>query len=267
MCAILGISFLKDATIKDSSKIRLILRNLLVASQDRGGRATGIAVVNGKEINVLKTKGPASQFITDPDYIRFTEDYIDISDKAVREERQTLTILGHCRLDTKGSPDNNDNNHPIVTEDIVGIHNGVISNDDTLFSRFRNKITRRAEVDSEIIFRLINMHVKESKKLSHVTQAIQDTYSMLVGSLACGLVSKVNPYVLHLFKKYSPCDILFFKNIGMVIFSSNLSFINKATKNLDLGNTEVIDFGSTQGIAINLFTRKKYTYFLPEIIV
>lgn len=264
MCAILGISFLKGSTMRDSARVRLILRNLLALSQDRGRRATGIAAINGQEINVLKKDVSASKFIIHPDYIRFTEDYIDVSEEAMNKGEQTLTILGHCRLDTKGTPTNNDNNHPIVTENVVGVHNGVISNDDALFERFEKNITRKAQVDSEIIFRMIDYYIKNRKEAGYISQAVKDTYKYLTGSFSCGLVSRTNPYTLHLFKGYNPCEVLVFEDNGMVIFSSNSNYIRKATDSLNLGSVRHIPFDNECGMTINLISHKKYTYPLSD---
>lgn len=63
----------------------------------------------------------------------------------------------HARFATKGSPDLNVNNHPIVRDGIVLVHNGHISNDDRLFARL--KVDRVGQVDSEVIAASI-MHGK-----------------------------------------------------------------------------------------------------------
>jgi glucosamine 6-phosphate synthetase-like amidotransferase/phosphosugar isomerase protein len=61
----------------------------------------------------------------------------------------------HVRDYTKGHPSLAANNHPIRHGTVVGIHNGIIENDDELFARHE---IARAEpsmtVDSEIIFAL-----------------------------------------------------------------------------------------------------------------
>lgn len=60
------------------------------------------------------------------------------------------SALIHTRMFTQGKPSNPLNNHPIVTGSIIGIHNGMVFNDDKLYDHF--KWTRHAEVDSEAIF-------------------------------------------------------------------------------------------------------------------
>ena len=72
-----------------------------------------------------------------------------------------LSIVGHCRQKTKGTERNNANNHPIVRDLIVGVHNGMIHNDDITFNNYKDAIKRNGEVDSEIIFALIEYFSQE----------------------------------------------------------------------------------------------------------
>ncbi len=68
------------------------------------------------------------------------------------------SALFHVRDYTKGHPSLAANNHPIRHGAIVGVHNGIIANDDALFERHGFE---RAEpgmtVDSEAIFALVEI--------------------------------------------------------------------------------------------------------------
>lgn len=55
----------------------------------------------------------------------------------------------HTRYATLGSPDANENNHPIVRPGVVLAHNGVVRNHDRVFARLRAQ--RLARVDSEAL--------------------------------------------------------------------------------------------------------------------
>jgi predicted glutamine amidotransferase len=48
---------------------------------------------------------------------------------------ETAQALIHVRDYTKGHPEVEANNHPIRHGSVVGIHNGVIENDDALLAR------------------------------------------------------------------------------------------------------------------------------------
>ena len=61
----------------------------------------------------------------------------------------------HTRYATQGIPEWNDNNHPIITGSVVGVHNGHVSNDDWMFKCVEDYVgndVRIAHVDSEAIF-------------------------------------------------------------------------------------------------------------------
>lgn len=66
-------------------------------------------------------------------------------------------LVGHVRAATLGSPQNNNNNHPILHHNIVGVHNGVISNHRGIFADVKREYPD-ALVDSEAIFASVNKH-------------------------------------------------------------------------------------------------------------
>lgn len=61
----------------------------------------------------------------------------------------TWGVILHTRAATKGTPKDNNNNHPMFAGLSAIIHNGVLHNDDFLFNR--EGIERKAETDSDII--------------------------------------------------------------------------------------------------------------------
>ena len=69
--------------------------------------------------------------------------------------RDTSDLLVHVRDYTKGHPSIAANNHPIRHGRVVGIHNGIIVNDDELLAEHRcARAEPRMTVDSEAIFAL-----------------------------------------------------------------------------------------------------------------
>ena len=60
-----------------------------------------------------------------------------------------VLILGHSRLQTNGQSEINTNNQPVVKDGVVGIHNGIIVNDDKLWKSFP-ELKKKYDVDTEV---------------------------------------------------------------------------------------------------------------------
>ena len=141
MCGIAGFCLAQGEQI-DSRKLA---NSLLIQIQSRGRDATGAAWVNKSDPKTKKTTISISKAPVPAD--RFGG-YLE------QMGRGTRRAILHTRWATKGSPQNNLNNHPIVSGKIVGVHNGVLTNDDAVFDYFGEQ--RKAQVDSEAAFALLN---------------------------------------------------------------------------------------------------------------
>jgi glucosamine 6-phosphate synthetase-like amidotransferase/phosphosugar isomerase protein len=135
MCGIAGYSVSVESGIDRT----LTVQALLAGIAERGADAVGYAYRAGRgAVSVLKQRTGASELLAQ----------IDVAADATQ-------ALLHVRDYTKGHPSIEANNHPIRHGAVVGIHNGIIVNDDELFARDG---IERAEpdmtVDSEIIFAL-----------------------------------------------------------------------------------------------------------------
>jgi asparagine synthetase B (glutamine-hydrolysing) len=64
-------------------------------------------------------------------------------------------FVGHVRYATHGLPSNLNNNHPLVHGSIVGVHNGVLRNHESIL-RVTGREKADTQVDSEAIFASIN---------------------------------------------------------------------------------------------------------------
>ena len=135
MCGIAGYSAGSGSDIDRT----LAAQALLAGIAERGADAVGYAWRDaGAAVQVHKQRGGAAGLL----------DRISVPSCA----RETLL---HVRDHTKGHPSIEANNHPIRHGAVVGIHNGIIANDEEIFAEFG---FRRAEaemtVDSEAIFAL-----------------------------------------------------------------------------------------------------------------
>jgi glucosamine--fructose-6-phosphate aminotransferase (isomerizing) len=136
MCGIAGYSLDPSSPVDRT----VAARALLAGIAERGADAVGFAYreAGGSHVRVHKQRSGASQLL----------DRVEVP-------RDAHQLLVHVRDYTKGHPRIAANNHPIRHGEVVGIHNGIIVNDEELFAR--NAIARAEEemsVDSEIIFAL-----------------------------------------------------------------------------------------------------------------
>jgi glucosamine 6-phosphate synthetase-like amidotransferase/phosphosugar isomerase protein len=135
LCGIAGYSLDPQSRVERT----LAARALLAGIAERGADAVGYAHRRpGSGVAVHKQRSGATALL-----------------ERVRVPQDSAQLLVHVRDYTKGHPGLAANNHPIRHGAVVGIHNGVIRNDDELFRLHR---IERAEhgmtVDSEIIFAL-----------------------------------------------------------------------------------------------------------------
>lgn len=186
MCGIFGLAVSKNLDCR-KEEIEFLIRKLYILSESRGKEAAGIAVKNGDTICVLKKAVSASQFLDLSDFKEIiAKNLEDLSSKDYIGSR-SLAVIGHTRLVTTGAQQSNENNQPVIKDDAVGIHNGIIINDNELWNRF-SEIKRQYDVDTEVIIAMVQMHNRNCS-LSH---SIAKTYASLEGTASIGLLFKDN---------------------------------------------------------------------------
>lgn len=263
MCAIFGVGFQRGHSLRDNAAAKKLVRNLFLENESRGRTSSGLAYVSPERISVIKKDVRATEFITLPEYRSAEDLYINLEKKNphTREaDFDPISIVGHCRQRTKGTERDNRNNHPIVRNKVVGVHNGVISNDDTLFEQYAEQFDRNGRVDSEIIFALIEHFAGNA---GQIDTAIKKAVAATWGSLACAMVHKFQPYIVWLFRMTNPCTVYHYPDVGIIVWSSEERFIENATKSLPfLGNPERISFPSRSGISFDFYRNKIYRFDL-----
>ena len=167
MCGIAGYSLGLDNRIERT----VAARALLAGIAERGADAVGYAFrAPGSAVTRHKQRSGATALL----------DRISVPEEATN-------LLVHVRDYTKGHPSLDANNHPIRHGAVVGVHNGIIANDDALFDEHG---LARAEpgmtVDSEIIFAL----AEQSR--GQTAQALQQLY----GSMAAAWLDENRPELL-----------------------------------------------------------------------
>lgn len=266
MCGIFGIGFLKNNTVQNKRTVEKLIRTLFLKTESRGRKASGIALSSPKNISVLKGPLAASRFIETPEFKNLLNDKLRISN-SYHETERTLAIIGHCRLDTKGTPENNVNNHPIVVGNVVGVHNGVISNDDKIYYDNAGLIhfpKRNGEVDSEAIFALLEFYRGWKTNKVTMTDAIIKSSEELEGSLACAVIDAESPYSLWLFKQHGPISIVVLEKAGLFVFASEMYAIRNALDDIMLGTPAEINLPLYSVMCLNMHTN---TYSIHDLKV
>jgi glucosamine 6-phosphate synthetase-like amidotransferase/phosphosugar isomerase protein len=135
MCGIAGYSLSPESPVKRT----LAAQALLAGIAERGADAVGYAHRGtGTSVTVHKRRSGASALLDE-----------------VHVPGASTQVLVHVRDFTKGHPKIEANNHPIRHGAVVGIHNGIIVNDEEIFSHYGfERAQPEMTVDSEAIFAL-----------------------------------------------------------------------------------------------------------------
>lgn len=202
---------------EDFDNIWEIFSENLVQNEQRGKEATGVCIINrDNSFKILKLPIPASEFIKREEY-----------KKNIRKafNKNTFCIMGHTRKPTKGSVGYSNNNHPIETENIIGIHNGNIKNDDNLFENIH--ISRKGEVDSEAIFALLGT-IPENITRENYCKEISLKVKTIEGNMTTVSFDRRHSNEILLLKRDIPFSMHYEKIYHSLFFSSRYVFLRKA---------------------------------------
>lgn len=184
MCGIVGYIGHRDA-------YPIIIKGLQ-RLEYRGYDSAGVAIFDGNNINLAKTKGKVE------DLKKKSESTISI--------KGSLGI-GHTRWATHGVP-NDVNSHPHYSNsgDLVIIHNGIIEN----YESIKQELTKRgyvfhSDTDTEVLVNLIEEVQKtEDVKLG---KSVQIALNQVVGAYAIAVFDKKKPDEIVVAKLGSPLAI------------------------------------------------------------
>jgi glutamine---fructose-6-phosphate transaminase (isomerizing) len=171
MCGIAGYSLNAHSDLDRTFSAQALLAGIA----ERGADAVGYAFRSGGSVAVHKQRSGASALL----------DRVSVADDATQ-------LLVHVRDYTKGLPTIEANNHPIRHGSVVGIHNGIITNDDDIFARHRFvRSEPDMTVDSAAIFAL-------AERADSRAEALEE----LRGSMAAAWMDERRADVLFLARGY-----------------------------------------------------------------
>lgn len=169
-----------------------IILNGLKRLEYRGYDSAGVALYDGSQIQLSKTKGKVAEL-----------------ESRVNTEISTHGNLGigHTRWATHGVP-NDINSHPHYSNsgDLVIIHNGIIENYASIKKELINRgYTFHSDTDTEVLVNLIeDIKKQENVKLG---KAVQIALNQVIGAYAIALFDKSKPDEIVVAKLGSPLAI------------------------------------------------------------
>jgi len=158
----------------------------------RGYDSAGIALYDGNDIKLSKTKGK-----------------VDDLEKRITSEISTNGNLGigHTRWATHGVP-NDVNSHPHYSNsgDLVIIHNGIIENYEALKKELLKRgYTFKSDTDTEVLVNLIeDIKISNNVKLG---KAVQIALNQVIGAYAIAVFDKTKPNEIVVARLGSPLAI------------------------------------------------------------
>ena len=170
-----------------------IIINGLKRLEYRGYDSAGIALFDGHNIKMSKTKGKVAD--------------LEIKLKDEISTNGTLGI-GHTRWATHGVP-NDVNSHPHLSKsgNLVIIHNGIIENYESLKTELLKRgYIFKSDTDTEILVNLIE-DVKKNEVGIKLGKAVQIALNQVVGAYAIAVFDKTKPNEIVAAKLGSPLAI------------------------------------------------------------
>jgi len=153
MCGIFGI-------ISDKKIIKKELEFLYKHSQQRGKDSSGLSYFDNKK------------------YLIYRADYPII--KLVKNVKpyNCKVVMGHSRLITNGLSDN----QPVVKDNIFVLHNGIIVNDEEVWSITSKK--RELQIDTEVIVAIASECLENNENIESIPSKV---FSLCKGVASCAL--------------------------------------------------------------------------------
>lgn len=207
MCGQCGIILgKKRRTREELEALGNMFTELLRYNERRGRDATGIFIADKSGIGKILKAPLSAMFLTK------SSEY----QNAIQEiSNRTVTLLGHTRWKTVGTPLVNENNHPISTMYCVGTHNGTIINHNVLFRK--HGWQRNGQVDSEAIFRCADSCIHDGKlDMGEFSEKLKT----FIGTMSFVLFNRKEPTELYIGIGNMPLCLRYHPKLRCLCYSS-----------------------------------------------
>jgi len=208
-CGICGVINFKGLTKENLE----YFTKVLLRSQDRGRDASGVA---NQELSLVKTTEEADKLVQTQQYKDFLSDSIGLK-----------YVVGHTRKATRGTPQDNRNNHPITAKEdkFLMVHNGIVGSstvdDDPSIT------------DSYVIAKAI----RREWRPNNLFKSVQEAYRHFWGFAA---IAVVTPREIVLARRSNPL-VYGWKN-GAMYFASEEDFIEETNNKVEMRDSSLIRY-------------------------
>lgn len=232
-------------------------------SESRGKEASGLAIRFKESIYILKEPISSSRLVKTSQYKKLFDFILRTEGYDGNRLHAPFLILGHSRLQTNGSSEINTNNQPVVKDGSVGIHNGIIVNDDNLWKSFPT-LKKKYDVDTEVFLSLLQMFRAQGKS---TVESVRLVFEQIEGSASVAVeFDNENNFVFA-----TNTGSLFFslgKNEKILVFASEKYILqqtlnNKSLKALFAGRS-ITQVKAGQGYLLDLNLSRKYMFRLKD---
>jgi len=245
MCGIFGMVITQSAQLSRST-LSSYTKELFLLSESRGKEASGLAIGSREKIKIYKKAMPASEMVRTKEYQALFKSLIESNNDNLISD---VTIVGHSRLVTNGVEAIQTNNQPVLKENHIVVHNGIIVNDASIWAKYP-LITREYQVDTEVLPSLIGYFMgssfTEEDAYRKVFQEIKGTASIaVISNNSDDLILATNNGSIYLIS--NPTS-------GWAFFASEQHIINKFIKVFFKNNKDdikIIHLNSNEACRIN----------------
>jgi glucosamine--fructose-6-phosphate aminotransferase (isomerizing) len=235
------------AYLGDKNAYEIIIKGLK-RLEYRGYDSSGVALHNGKCVNIYKQKGKVNDL----------ESFSDGKDK------KGEIGIGHTRWATHGLPnDINAHPHQSGNKKISLVHNGIIEN----YSVLKTELEQRghqflSETDTEVLVHLIE-DIQHKSNVS-LFEAVRIALSEVIGAYAIVVIDKDNPNELIAARKSSPLVIGLGE--GEFFLASDATPIVEYTKNVVyLEDGEIALLNLKNGLSLKTIGNEEKTPYIQEL--
>jgi len=192
MCGIFGFSLGRGLNESEQDFVKRDIINFAKLSLKRGSDTFGINIIVDDWNYVFKSSSNPNSAINRKDYKKF------IDNKLVKacKNKKSFNYFGQTRLVTNGTKFLYKNNQPIVTNNIIGLHNGILffPDENNKDDKTKNYESFNIKSDSLNFFEQLNNAIE--KKNKNVTESFLNLVNKVTGNFSIALSHIKESFIL-----------------------------------------------------------------------